>query len=184
MQAQGLRAPVTTLTKFHQSTHQRLYIMKEDPPPEPRRWEEDGGLMDSGVSIGGLDYSTSGPNHGSVIVGMLKVGPKNLFVMDANNRQLQVTPLCVLDFYIHESFQRRGYGKRLFDFMMTMENCTAASLAYDKPSPKLLSFVKKYYGLSEFLPQNNNFILFREYGLEQIAADATFIGRKMRHIAG
>ena len=32
--------------------------------------------------------------------------------------QYEVHPLCVLDFYIHETRQRTGCGKRLFEHML------------------------------------------------------------------
>lgn len=32
--------------------------------------------------------------------------------------QYEVNPLCVLDFYIHESRQRTGCGKRMFEHML------------------------------------------------------------------
>ena len=32
--------------------------------------------------------------------------------------QHEVSPLCVLDFYVHESRQRCGYGKVLFEAML------------------------------------------------------------------
>lgn len=32
--------------------------------------------------------------------------------------QYEVNPLCVLDFYVHESRQRSGCGKRLFEHML------------------------------------------------------------------
>ena len=32
--------------------------------------------------------------------------------------QYEVNPVCVLDFYVHESRQRTGCGKRLFEHMM------------------------------------------------------------------
>ncbi len=56
-------------------------------------------------------------NLGSVI-GILKVGSKHLYVYDTNGQVHERTPLCVLDFYVHESKQRLGYGKRLFDTML------------------------------------------------------------------
>jgi alpha-tubulin N-acetyltransferase 1 len=56
-------------------------------------------------------------NLGSVI-GILKVGSKHLYVYDTNGQVYERTPLCVLDFYVHESKQRLGYGKRLFDTML------------------------------------------------------------------
>ena len=56
-------------------------------------------------------------NLGSVI-GILKVGAKHLYVYDSNGQVHERTPLCVLDFYVHESKQRLGFGKRLFDTML------------------------------------------------------------------
>lgn len=33
-------------------------------------------------------------------------------------RSFQVAPLCVLDFYVHDTLQRQGYGHALFDYML------------------------------------------------------------------
>ena len=49
---------------------------------------------------------------------MLKTGKKGLYVFDRNGQHYQVSPPCVLDFYIHESRQRTGLGKRLFEHML------------------------------------------------------------------
>eukprot|EP00951_Prasinocladus_malaysianus_P010605 scaffold78004_cov45-Prasinocladus_malaysianus.AAC.1 len=78
----------------------------------------------------------------------------------------EITPLCVLDFYIHESCQREGLGHMLMEFMLKDAHETPVNLAYDRPSPKLLSFLSKHYGLRDFLPQNNNFVVFRQYFLQ------------------
>jgi len=108
-------------------------------------------------------------------LGFLKVGSKRLFVAApplvaarSNSTCVQdafkeVNPLCVLDFYVHESCQRGGIGKRLFDTMLEQEGASPAQLAYDRPSPKLLAFLRKHCGLSRFQPQNNNFVIFDEY---------------------
>ncbi len=41
-------------------------------------------------------------------------------------------------------------------------------LAYDRPSEKLISFLKKHYKLSSFIPQNNNYVIFdRFFGKEE-----------------
>lgn len=49
---------------------------------------------------------------------MLKTGKKVLYVFDRTGKHYQVNPLCILDFYIHESRQRNGLGKQLFDYML------------------------------------------------------------------
>lgn len=75
----------------------------------------------------------------------------------------EIEPLCVLDFYVSESCQRKGIGKLLFEAMTTHENMTAEKLAYDRPSPKLIAFLRKHYGLSDYIPQSNNFVIFKQY---------------------
>ena len=77
-----------------------------------------------------------------VIVGILKIGKKRLFLavrivlstqyfvislslgistsQDSKGALHEVEPLCVLDFYVHESRQRCGFGKQLFEYMLTV----------------------------------------------------------------
>ncbi|EPZ32665.1 DUF738-domain-containing protein [Rozella allomycis CSF55] len=88
--------------------------------------------------------SETGPRK-NIIHGFLKVGTKVLFI---SGRQHQIQPLCLLDIYIHENSQRKGFGKKLFDHMLMM-----------------LSFLSKHYNLKSYLPQANNFVVFRDYGL-------------------
>ena len=35
-----------------------------------------------------------------------------------DSNQVEVTPLCVLDFYVNEARQRQGHGYKLFSYMM------------------------------------------------------------------
>ena len=44
--------------------------------------------------------------------------------------QYEVNPLCVLDFYIHESRQRTGCGKRMFEHMLKVLTSINCSLFY------------------------------------------------------
>ena len=67
------------------------------------------------------------------------------------------------DFYVHESVQRQGVGIKLFETMIQNEKTEAKNLAYDRPSQKLLYFLKKHYQLSSFIPQNNNFVIYDDY---------------------
>lgn len=97
------------------------------------------------------------------VEGMLKVGPKNLFYRDKAGRCKELTPICVLDFYVNEKLQRRGLGRVLFEKMLDNEKTTAAKIAYDRPSPKLLQFLQKHFCLSQFTPQNNNFVIFDSF---------------------
>jgi len=133
--AQGLRKPVTTCSM----TGQRLFLL---------------------VS-------------GRTAFGLLKVGVKTLFVSTPASRAgggtgvrdalRQINPLCALDFYVHESCQRNGFGKQIFEAMLEQEGLEAWQLAYDRPSPKFLAFLSKYYGLSRYQPQNNNFVVFEDF---------------------
>merc|ERR1719235_2969175 len=97
----------------------------------------------------------------SRVYGFIKVGPKKLFI--EHRGMVEMTPLSVLDFYIHESVQRGGFGHALFEEMLARERTAPALLAYDRPSQKLMGFLRKHYGLAAFTPQNNNFVVFDRY---------------------
>ena len=97
------------------------------------------------------------------VLGILKVGVKKLFLRDMYYNYHEVFPLCVLDFYVHESVQRQGIGKQLFDYMLNFEKKTPCELAYDRPSPKLKGFLRKHYNLVNEVKQSNNFIVFNEF---------------------
>jgi hypothetical protein len=92
---------------------------------------------------------------------------------------LQVTPLCVLDFYIHENYQRLGYGKILFDYMLSVEMVSPHQLAYDRPSPKMLAFLKKNFALSDHMPQANNYVVYREFGLHCLDIDSQGLPKQL-----
>lgn len=49
--------------------------------------------------------------------------------------------------------------------MIAFENCSPDKIAYDRPSEKLIKFLKKYYNLKDYIPQNNNFVIFNDYFL-------------------
>jgi alpha-tubulin N-acetyltransferase 1 len=94
------------------------------------------------------------------IRGLLKVGPKHLYYWRKDGSQIEIDALCVLDFYVVEAAQRAGVGRRLFDAALAREDVDARRLAYDKPSAKMLPFLKKHYGLEAHAPQPNNFVIF------------------------
>eukprot|EP00898_Chlorokybus_atmophyticus_P008081 jgi/Chlat1/8274/Chrsp78S07696 len=100
---------------------------------------------------------------GVSILGLLKVGPKKLFIRTRGQDLKEIDPLCVLDFYVHESQQRLGLGHYLFEHFLQQENVHPASLGYDKPSPKLIGFMAKHYGLKDFVPQMNHFVVYNKY---------------------
>lgn len=99
-----------------------------------------------------------------VLRGMLRVGKRQLFVRkQANGEYVQICPVCVLDFYVHESCQRSGEGSQLFHRMLQNENLAPHMMGYDRPSPKLVSFMRKHFGLKSYMPQSNHFVIFDEY---------------------
>jgi len=52
------------------------------------------------------------------VVGILKMGWKKLYLRNKNGTSSETLVYCLLDFYIHESKQRQGYGKRLIEYML------------------------------------------------------------------
>jgi len=116
-----------------------------------------------------IKFTTSGDNRlymraeENRVYGILKVGKKNLFYRDSRGTVKELQPLCVLDFYVHESVQRSGLGKQIFEKMLEKENIDPSKIAYDRPSPKLIAFLKKHYGLASYVPQNNNFVIFNAF---------------------
>ncbi|XP_008279561.1 alpha-tubulin N-acetyltransferase 1 isoform X3 [Stegastes partitus] len=136
--AQQLTAPITSASKLQTQKHQ-LYLLKD------------------GESSGGR----------GLIVGFLKVGYKKLFLLDRQGVHIEAEPLCVLDFYIAENLQRHGYGLELFDFMLQHKNFEPVMMAYDRPSPKFLSFLAKHYCLTQSVPQVNNFVVFEGFFLNR-----------------
>eukprot|EP01017_Pseudomicrothorax_dubius_P027149 TRINITY_DN3093_c0_g1_i10.p1 TRINITY_DN3093_c0_g1~~TRINITY_DN3093_c0_g1_i10.p1 ORF type:complete len:158 (-),score=15.65 TRINITY_DN3093_c0_g1_i10:385-858(-) len=50
-----------------------------------------------------------------------------------------------------------------FDHMLEREGSEPSRIAYDRPSPKLIGFLRKHFNLVNFVPQNNNFVVFNEY---------------------
>jgi len=102
--------------------------------------------------------------HRKVCLGLLKVGPKRLYVSKGTDEGLvEINPLCVLDFYVVEGHQRGGLGISLFRAMLSREAVRAEKLAYDRPSPKLLGFLRKHFGLARYQAQSNNFVVYDAY---------------------
>ncbi|XP_050300850.1 alpha-tubulin N-acetyltransferase-like isoform X2 [Anthonomus grandis grandis] len=129
--AQGLSKPITTADRLRNSEH-KLYLL--------------------------IDHSAN--NGRGSVTGMLKTGQKGLYVFDREGQHYQVSPPCILDFYVHESKQRSGYGRRLFEHMLFREQVEPVKMAIDRPSEKLLGFLNKHYGLHSPVKQMNNYVVF------------------------
>ena len=63
-----------------------------------------------------------GNNGMGTVIGLLKVGKKKLFLLDESGKPNEMFPLCVLDFYVNESRQRSGWGRKVFDSMLASMN--------------------------------------------------------------
>lgn len=62
-------------------------------------------------------FSVQNSGKGTLL-GILKVGTKKLFLIDKAGTHNELSPICILDFYVHESSQRMGLGKILFDHFL------------------------------------------------------------------
>ncbi|XP_059477560.1 alpha-tubulin N-acetyltransferase-like isoform X2 [Neocloeon triangulifer] len=132
--AQGLQSPVTSADRLRNSDH-KVY------------------LLTNSEGAGGL----------GTVVGLLKIGRKKLYIFDAAGKHHELTPICVLDFYVHESMQRAGCGRMLFEHMLQEEHIAPEFLALDRPSEKLMGFLKKHYNLERIIPQSNNFVVYDRF---------------------
>jgi hypothetical protein len=57
----------------------------------------------------------------------------------------------------------RFFIQDIFDYFLKHENKSPDKLAYDRPSEKLIGFLRKHFGLNKFIPQNNNYVVFNDY---------------------
>ncbi|XP_023358637.1 alpha-tubulin N-acetyltransferase 1 isoform X10 [Sarcophilus harrisii] len=137
--AQHLPGPITSASRMQSNRHV-MYVLKD---------------------------TSARPAGKGAIIGFLKVGYKKLFVLDDRGAHNEVEPLCILDFYIHESLQRHGHGLNLFQYMLEKERVEPHQLAIDRPSEKLLRFLNKHYNLESTVPQVNNFVIFEGFFAHQ-----------------
>jgi alpha-tubulin N-acetyltransferase 1 len=118
-------------------------------------------------------YVATVPGSSRSVRGFIKTGVKTLFVHHKSAVWREIMPICVLDFFTDATFRRQGVGKLLFDAMLASEGNNRAKagrggtgpispsqLAYDRPSPLFLSFLRKYFGLASYTPQANAFVVF------------------------
>lgn len=96
---------------------------------------------------------------GDRCLGILKGGIKHLFMLDSQNETHEMDAMCCLDFYTHETMQRRGIGTKLFRAMELHTHISAQGWAFDRPSPKLLAFLSRVYAMQGFKTQPNNFLM-------------------------
>jgi alpha-tubulin N-acetyltransferase 1 len=102
-------------------------------------------------------------DDGLSAVGFLKVGTRHLFLWDRLGTQHELEPLCLLDFFIYPEQQRKGYGRRLINRMLSEEGLQMHGIPIDRPSSLCLNFMRRHFGLSHFLVQANKFVVFDEF---------------------
>lgn len=101
-------------------------------------------------------------------LGFLKYATKDLYFYRKNGSLVQASTTCVLDFYVAEELQRQGVGSLLFQRMLQeCPNIAPHKIAYDRPSPKLLAFMKKHFRLAQPDLQPNRYCLFEGFFLEE-----------------
>ena len=102
-------------------------------------------------------------------------GNKKLYFYSKKGIVKDFSPYCLLDFYVLDTKQRSGIGIKLFNQMLqecsnhttTSSNYSiindAGNWAYDRPSPKLLPFLKKHFHLNDPDLQPNKYVIFRDH---------------------
>ncbi|XP_050537334.1 alpha-tubulin N-acetyltransferase 1-like isoform X2 [Daktulosphaira vitifoliae] len=140
--AQDLKMPITTAEKLAKSDH-LIYLMTEQTNDDS-----------------------------NVVIGILKMGWKKLYLFDKKGTRSEAMVYCLLDFYVHETRQRQGYGVKIFEYMLKDNELEAKRLAIDRPSKKMLQFMVKHFKLKKPVDQGNNFVIFEEFfdtpGLTQL----------------
>lgn len=63
----------------------------------------------------------------SVVIGLCKIGAKDLYLYDQQSHLVHCVAVCLLDFFIHELYQRKGYGKLLFDAVLKVRYITTVT---------------------------------------------------------
>ncbi|CAI2177600.1 13203_t:CDS:2 [Funneliformis geosporum] len=68
----------------------------------------------------------------------------------------------------------------MFEYMLKNEQIiNPCKLAFDRPSDKFRSFLKKHYNLENFVQQPNNFVVFDEYGLPDIPTNLHLLNKTL-----
>ncbi|XP_047524300.1 alpha-tubulin N-acetyltransferase 1-like isoform X2 [Pieris napi] len=132
--AQGLSKTLTSMDKLRSSEH-ILYLLKD----------------------------AEGNNGAGQVIGILKIGVKSLYLHDESLICHKVSPLCILDFYVLEEYQKMGFGKKLFDYMLADQCTTVDRIAIDNPSQKFENFLQKHYNIGKLLRQHNCFAVSAKF---------------------
>ena len=55
----------------------------------------------------------------------------------------------------------------MFSEILSEEKIEPKKMAFERPNPKFLNFLNQYYGLNDYVPQNNNYVVFKDYFKEE-----------------
>lgn len=136
--SQGLRGPVTSYEKMYNSDY-LLYIWWEPHP--------------TNASYG-------------LVMGFAKVGRKSLYLFDRDGKCVKCNPVCLLDFYVVQSQQRKGYGLALLQHVMQENGLTHPwEIAVDRPSSLYYAFMHRHFNLpkSAAIEQPNHFVVYAKF---------------------
>ncbi|OHS93927.1 Alpha-tubulin N-acetyltransferase [Tritrichomonas foetus] len=97
------------------------------------------------------------------VLGFIKVGYRNLFLWDRRGSQHEMKILCLLDFFTYPICQRKGHGRRMIDKMLEDQHKEMKQIPIDRPSNLCLSFMNRHFGLCEYMPQSNNYVVFDQF---------------------
>lgn len=135
--AQQLKTPITSYEKFTENqVGDRVYLLIG------MRKEDEGEIS--------LDA-----------MGLLRVGPRDLYMQDACCLRKVKNCRCVLDFYVKN--QRHGFGRYLFSNALASLNVDPGYCAYDRPTQAMIGFLKKHHHLGPPKWQHNHFVIFDKF---------------------
>ena len=97
------------------------------------------------------------------VLGFIKVGNKRLYLHDKNFNYFECNPLIVYDFFVYEDIRNKGIGIEIFNEMLKFEKKKVEEIAYENPSKDLIGFIFKYFGLKNYINQNNDFMVYEEF---------------------
>lgn len=83
----------------------------------------------------------------TVMMGYIKYGTKKLYFYRKDGEVFDAEMTCVLDFFVDDEKQRKGIGYALFEHFLATISKQPQQCAYDRPSTKLIAFLKKHYGI-------------------------------------
>ena len=174
-EAQSLKRPVTSFDLFADaSDDQALYLLWEMKPSSASAASNGHPPIDTNAEGNNNKNTDKGPgpcsstssaddnaSEGSLLLGYLKVvRDRRLYLVDNHGRRYVHTPLCVLDFFVHSAAQHQGKGVELFNKMLESEQVEAAKCAFDRPSPALLQFLDRHFGLGQPIWQSTAIVVF------------------------